>query len=82
MAEVLAHQVDDGEILARHEEGLAAPGDFQFTGRVGNDYESPSWEWDGDQASPTLLPSIRHLPSEDQPCDWHGWLRGGRWVTA
>lgn len=36
------------------------------------------WEWDGHGFEPTLSPSI--LRSGD--CGWHGYLRGGEWITV
>lgn len=37
---------------------------------------SPSWEWDGNQESPTLSPSVHHVGH------WHGWLRNGVWESC
>jgi hypothetical protein len=34
----------------------------------------PAWNWDGNRAAPTLMPSVLQLN-----CGWHGWLRGGVW---
>lgn len=39
-------------------------------------HESPSWEWDGNMDAPTLSPSVHHVGH------WHGWLRGGIWVSC
>lgn len=36
----------------------------------------PSWEFDGNEDSPTLSPSINHVGC------WHGWLRGGEFSLA
>ncbi|MDA4845973.1 DUF6527 family protein [Hoeflea poritis] len=38
--------------------------------------ESPSWNWNGDEAKPTLEPSINHVGH------WHGWLRDGIWSSC
>ena len=36
----------------------------------------PSWEWDGNKDSPTLMPSIRCGPKD---CShWHGYITAGR----
>jgi len=37
---------------------------------------SPSWHWDGNRQTPTLQPSVHHRGH------WHGWLRGGTWVSC
>ena len=31
-----------------------------------------SWEWDGNEAAPTLMPSVHSIGT------WHGWVRAGR----
>lgn len=36
------------------------------------------WGWDGKEDAPTLTPSLQRMDG----CKWHGWLRGGKWVTA
>lgn len=36
------------------------------------------WGWDGNEDRPTVTPSIQIVGG----CRWHGWLRGGQWVTA
>lgn len=36
------------------------------------------WKWNGDEALPTLQPSIKITDG----CKWHGWLREGRWERA
>ena len=36
---------------------------------------SPSWEWDGNETSPTLSPSVL----QRNGCKWHGYLRAGVW---
>lgn len=41
--------------------------------------EAPEWEWDGNELAPTLYPSVYN---SGLPCQWHGWLRAGQWVTA
>lgn len=38
----------------------------------------PVWTWDGDRECPTLSPSIRRIGG----CGWHGYLRGGEWLTC
>lgn len=38
--------------------------------------QSPSWDWDGNRDAPTLSPSVHHVGH------WHGWLRGGVWVSC
>lgn len=35
-----------------------------------------SWEWDGNEDTPTLNPSINATGS------WHGWIRAGRAVSC
>jgi hypothetical protein len=35
-----------------------------------------SWEWDGNEDKPTLMPSINATGS------WHGWVRAGRMVSC
>lgn len=39
----------------------------------------PSWDWDGDEESPTLSPSVYNTGF---PCKWHGWLRNGKWESV
>lgn len=34
---------------------------------------APRWTWDGNEARPTISPSIRRVGG----CGWHGWLKGG-----
>lgn len=36
---------------------------------------SPSWEWDGNHAAPTLKPSVLQVGG----CRWHGYLTAGQW---
>ena len=36
----------------------------------------PSWEWDGNEESPTLSPSIHDVGH------WHGFLKQGQWTIA
>lgn len=46
---------------------------------VGNGFKpanGPSWEWNGSIDSPTLTPSVHRVGH------WHGWLRGGVWVSC
>lgn len=38
----------------------------------------PEWNWDGNTAAPTLLPSILMKT----PCGWHGYLRAGVWESC
>ena len=38
----------------------------------------PSWEWDGNWEAPTLTPSIQRRGA----CNWHGYLRAGKFVEA
>lgn len=38
----------------------------------------PSWEFDGNDASPTVSPSVLFTGG----CKWHGWLRNGEWVSC
>lgn len=35
-----------------------------------------SWSWDGNEASPTLTPSLHWVGA------WHGWVRNGELVEA
>lgn len=35
-----------------------------------------SWEWDGNEDKPTLMPSINSVRY------WHGWVRAGRMVSC
>lgn len=37
------------------------------------------WTMTGDIDSPTLTPSVFQT---GMPCKWHGWLRGGEWVSV
>lgn len=37
---------------------------------------TPSWEWDGNETTPTLKPSIRDLSG----CRFHGFLTAGVWT--
>lgn len=39
---------------------------------------SPQWNWDGNREAPTFSPSINC----EKHCGWHGYIRGGRCVTA
>jgi hypothetical protein len=39
---------------------------------------SQEWEWDGNREAPTLTPSVQQVGG----CQWHGWLRGGEWVSC
>lgn len=39
---------------------------------------SPQWEWDGNEARPTLAPSIRDLGG----CRFHGFLTNGAWTVC
>ena len=34
-----------------------------------------AWAWDGNEATPTLRPSI----FIQEGCMWHGWLTAGKW---
>lgn len=43
-------------------------------------HPSPSWEWDGNEAAPTLKPSVHIIP--DGKTHWHGWLTGGVWRSV
>lgn len=36
----------------------------------------PSWEFDGNEAAPTLKPSVDHVGH------WHGWLTAGEWKSV
>ena len=45
----------------------------------GHGRPGPSWEWDGNRYAPTLSPSIFN---SGMPCQWHGWLRAGVWVSC
>lgn len=52
-------------------------------------YARATWDWDGNESSPTLVPSIHNhdviyegKPLAEQPTHWHGWLRAGMWVQA
>lgn len=38
----------------------------------------PCWAWDGDEAAPTLRPSLAMVT----PCHWHGFLTAGSFVPA
>lgn len=40
--------------------------------------ERPEWQWDGNEAAPTLTPSIRRL----ERCRWHGYLTNGQWSSC
>lgn len=46
----------------------AAPDAFVPKGVAG-------WTWDGNEAAPTLHPSIRRMNG----CRWHGYLKAGVW---
>ncbi|MEM7751787.1 MAG: DUF6527 family protein [Pseudomonadota bacterium] len=39
--------------------------------------QSPSWDWNGSFAEPTLSPSVNQ-----GLCGWHGWLADGYWRPA
>ena len=43
-------------------------------------HASPSWEWDGNEESPTLKPSVHDMP--EGKTHWHGWLRNGEWISC
>lgn len=36
------------------------------------------WTWDGNEAAPTLSPSILRKTG----CGWHGFLTAGQWITC
>ena len=38
----------------------------------------PDWQWDGNREAPTLTPSIQRRGA----CNWHGYLRAGKFVEA
>lgn len=38
-----------------------------------NDSERPCWNWDGNESSPTLTPSLHKTSG----CGWHGYLTAG-----
>lgn len=40
------------------------------------------WTWDGNEATPTLTPSILHVSSNAERCHWHGFLTAGFWKTC
>lgn len=40
--------------------------------------EGPAWDWDGNKALPTLVPSIWHKGG----CGWHGHLIAGKFVEG
>ena len=42
---------------------------------IGNQDVRPCWNWDGNEQSPTLTPSI-HWPGE-----WHGYLTNGQFKS-
>lgn len=46
--------------------------------KMGSPHNDHTWEWDGNEAKPTLSPSIRRLID----CKFHGWLRAGVWSSA
>jgi len=37
-----------------------------------------TWQWDGNEASPTLAPSIQKLSG----CRWHGYLTNGQFLAC
>lgn len=37
------------------------------------------WHWDGNEATPTLSPSILHVANKEDDCSWHGHLVAGVW---
>jgi hypothetical protein len=41
-------------------------------------YTGSSWQWDGNEAQPTLTPSIQKLT----PCRWHGYLTKGEFKSV
>lgn len=44
--------------------------------------DGPSWQWDGDEAKPTLHPSVWYLKNSGRADEWHGWIRAGRMVSV
>lgn len=47
--------------------------------------ERASWQWDGNEESPTLYPSVHHQVDDGAgglKTHWHGWLRAGEWVSC
>jgi hypothetical protein len=40
------------------------------------DGSAQSWDFDGNEAAPTLHPSINHIGC------WHGWLRAGEFTSC
>lgn len=44
--------------------------------------DGPSWQWDGNEAKPTLHPSVWYLKNSGRADEWHGWIRAGRMVSV
>ena len=38
----------------------------------------PKWNWDGNEESPTLTPSVQRTGD----CRWHGYLTNGEWISV
>lgn len=57
--------------------GCGIEGALTFRKGVNED-KHPAWDWDGNQAAPTLSPSIRRTVG----CRWHGHLRKGVWESC
>ena len=41
--------------------------------------QAPEWEWDGNEETPTLTPSVYN---SGLPCKWHGFLTAGVWKSC
>lgn len=40
------------------------------------------WKWDGDEAAPTVKPSIDCRPRMPEHCGWHGFMTKGALVSV
>ena len=58
--------------------GCGREGYLPFAGIERDVPGAPEWEWDGNQLTPTLSPSVLQVGG----CRWHGWLRNGEWEVA
>jgi hypothetical protein len=41
---------------------------------------APTWDWDGNEEAPTLLPSINCNGTGG--CGWHGFIKAGKLIDA
>jgi len=58
--------------------GCGEMGGISFDVPEAEGLSGPKWQWDGDEHSPTVKPSIRKVGG----CGWHGYLTAGVFVQC